>query len=776
MAIFRREFYRYFHRKSTGAALCVSLFLAGVLTLIYHVLLGYSTVNYPLSWLMLSWIVLFPLLTCRQSAGERAERNEEWLRSLPLSRVSGVLGGYFAALVFFLLTSAPFALIPLLVKGLGGGDALLSYGAVAGYLLVGASLLSLCTLCSACAPSPRAAGLMSGGILAVLFALSYFALSLPTAGWFSLFALVVLSLGCGAAVVAVSRSLRAGMGVGLCLVGVVSGVYGFTSASFEGLISHLVLRYDLFAVFGGFLYGRLNLGGILFCLGTTALFLFLACLASERRFRPRTEPKFAPVRRAALACGLALLAVLLPFFASLLPASVADAQVSGDADVFRVGSETKAMLDDLDTDVTIWLLSRGGEGSADRDLCALADGYARASRHVKFRILDTRTGGEFLASHGLSADSFSDQSFLVESGMRSRFLDNTALYYYYNTVLGYTMTPAVYEFYLTYSGSDANAVSLREALLENADATVAFFDGEFYLTNTVAYVTAKAVPVIGFLQNGSTQVPDDDLLTLCSWSGYDLLPLDSLASIPTNCALLLIHAPVEDLTASDAAALKDYLTRGGKLFLTTFYQCTDLPNLNAVLAEYGLAPDEPFAYLTEGDSAYLPYPTEPQCMVAKVASSAPATGDYVGSDFLMIYAHAIFTTEVEGVAVTPWIYTTDRAVRVTLGDDGELIPDETPAVYVDGVIAEAKGGGTVVWLSTPYALDTTVNSGSGNSNYSLFFSAVKWLTGTRLDSVEIASHELPITGVVGSPTVFWLWLFFFVLLLPLASLLRRRRG
>lgn len=117
------------------------------------------------------------------------------------------------------------------------------------------------------------------------------------------------------------------------------------------------------------------------------------------------------------------------------------------------------------------------------------------------------------------------------------------------------------------------------------------FDGEGQLTSAVNYVTSDAEKQIyrtaghgeAMLPTSITELMDKNNYAVSEWNL--LMNLE----IPEDCDLLIMNAPTNDLTEEERDSVLSYLAGGGKMMLLLGdTNSTDLPNLAAVMKEYGM--------------------------------------------------------------------------------------------------------------------------------------------------------------------------------------------
>ncbi len=739
-AIYRKEWKLYFCRMFGYVMLALLLFFQGLFTVWFNLDVGSidpADVQRTMSLLL---ILLAPCLTALALPSEYRSGTERILFSLPLRTVSIVLGKFFAVSTLFLIPTAVLALTSILLLIFGQAHLMALLLAWLGYALFGLVLLSVCFFLSAFFKRPILSALTGMAVLVGVY----------------LFPILV--------------RLLPGTGV-------------------LGAISNGLLLLDPFTRVDNFLYGRLDLGTVLYYLGTTAFFLFLTVGVIERRRRGEERGragltptvKAARVRQTAISLVLAVLLAAMPLCMGLLPQSVANPALA-ESEAFSVDATTEAMLHGVQEDVTLYFLCSGGESNASGELYFFLKSYADLSPRVQLRVVDPKRDTQATASFS-GADQLGDQSIVVSSAHRYRLISNTQLYYYQNSYFG-ALSPETYYYYCQLLANEQDG---GEALYEFVSTTTALFDGESRLTNAIAYVLDPDVPTAYTLSAAGSSAMDAQLIESLQMNGYDCRVCTAEAEIPADCDLLFFHAPTADLTEAEENALTGYLARGGKLFLTAIPTRTAQPRLAALLAEYGLGLEEEMRVVRETDASYQCTDSYllmlyPYAFYTHIAPHA-ATGAF-SDTFVCLDAQPIQITDREGVTVTPWLYTSEKGVTLPRSAEANIETDASEAgVYTVGAIAQKNGGGTVLLLSSAEAATSVGNSASEGGNFTLLQNGFDHLTDhvpTHISLLAIELESMALTMEDGMLTAFSLIL---ILLLPLGTLgiggirvyLRRKR-
>ena len=232
------------------------------------------------------------------------------------------------------------------------------------------------------------------------------------------------------------------------------------------------------------------------------------------------------------------------------------------------------------------------------------------------------------------------------------------------------------------------------------------FAGEQVLTGAIAYVTSDSLPLI-YLTTGhgeatlSTQFADAVSKANLETKALSLLTVEA---IPEDAGALFINAPDTDFTQEEIDILAAYLENGGKVLLTTSGY-TETPDLDAVMAQFGLA-REP-GLVVEGDAGHAlygyPYSLFPDYAAAD--ESTALDGVNQSTHVMLSVAQGITITETDDVTAEPLLYTTEDAYSKQDFDASSSSAKE--AGDTDGPFSLAvwarndSTGAEVIWIGCP---------------------------------------------------------------------------
>ena len=235
------------------------------------------------------------------------------------------------------------------------------------------------------------------------------------------------------------------------------------------------------------------------------------------------------------------------------------------------------------------------------------------------------------------------------------------------------------------------------------------FGGEKQISSAIYKLTAAEESHAYYTTNHGEQALTSSLTEALKAQNIDAQPLDLLTgTIPEDCDLLIISNPASDFAADglvdEIAQLRAYLENGGKVLLTTSGY-TETPDLDAVMAQFGLA-REP-GLVVEGDAGHAlygyPYSLFPDYAAAD--ESTALDGVNQSTHVMLSVAQGITITETDDVTADPLLYTTEDAYSKQDFDASSSSAKE--AGDTDGPFSLAvwarndSTGAEVIWIGCP---------------------------------------------------------------------------
>ena len=453
----------------------------------------------------------------------------------------------------------------------------------------------------------------------------------------------------------------------------------------------------------------------------------------------------------AILAAAVVLVILINLIVQAIPSKYTEFDLS-ESGLYTLGDTSMQVAEGLTQDVTIYYLCE--TGNEDAIITKLLDQYAAASSHIHWEQKDPAVYPTFASQYG--AEQVSGGSLIVDAGTGSDVLDAADLY--------------VYDY------SDYSNYSVR-------------FDGEQQITSALYRLTSGEASQAYYTTNHGERALSDSLVNALKAQNIQTQELNLLSStIPDDCALLIINCPANDFTGSDGAVdeismLEDYLAGGGRILLTTdAYYST--PNLDAVMAEFGLSRVE--GLVVEGDANHSLYGYNYYLLpdYATVSESTALDGLDTSSYILMQMAQGIQITENDAVTAEPLLLSSSSAyskvagynITTTEKEDGDIDGPFNLAVWARNDDTDAQ----VIWIGCSNMDDEALyTSVPGNCDFLVGCAAS--LTGQSsdivIDSKALEADQLTIPS--GTATVVGL---VFLLAVPVGLLvagaavtIRRRR-
>ena len=376
---------------------------------------------------------------------------------------------------------------------------------------------------------------------------------------------------------------------------------------------------------------------------------------------------------AAITAAVIAAVVLLNLLVRAIPSKYTEFDLS-EAGLYTLGDSSKQVAQELSQDVTIYYLCE--TGNEDQIISKLLDKYAAESSHITWELKDPAVYPTFAAQYG--AQDASSGSLILVSGDQNVVLDASDLYDYdysdYYTTGTYSVT----------------------------------FAGENEVTSAIYRLTSGEQKHAYYTTNHGEQTLTDTLTNALESQNLSLTALDLLSSgIPEDCDLLIINDPAQDLASAgslvdEMSLLRSYLSSGGKvLLLTDSYYNT--PNLDALMAEFGLTRTEGLVVEGDADHSMNGYPYYLLPDYTSPTETTALDGVDTSRHVLLQMAQGITLTETDNIVSEALLTTSNSAYSKTAGyemttadeEDGDLDGPFALAAYARNETTEAE----VIWVN-----------------------------------------------------------------------------
>ncbi|MGM9549737.1 MAG: GldG family protein [Faecousia sp.] len=418
---------------------------------------------------------------------------------------------------------------------------------------------------------------------------------------------------------------------------------------------------------------------------------------------------------AAAAIVLAI-AVMVNVFVSALPERVTKFDATANR-LFTLSEQTEKLVSGLRDEVTIyWIVRSGYEESYVETLLGR---YQALSDQIRVVKKDPDVFPTFTQQY---TDSFTENSLIVQSGERYRYVDYNDIF-----VLDY------YSYY--YYGTESWS-----------------FCGESELTSAIGYVVSETLPKVYLLTGHGEQSLSDTFASAVKAENMETaeLSLLTLESVPADADCILINAPRSDISLDEQSKLREYLGNGGNLFLITDPPKNGmLTNLEALMASYGVSTVD--GIVVEGDQNHYVWGT-PYFLLPDMAAHA-ITAPLTEGGYRVLLPIAQGLTVSEGLrdtlSVTRLLTTSASAFAKAAGYD--LTTYEKEEGDVDGPFALAVAitdtvddgiTSDIVWISSAAVVDDQTNTQVSGGNQDFFLNVLGYLCQAEESSLSIHAKSL----------------------------------
>lgn len=401
--------------------------------------------------------------------------------------------------------------------------------------------------------------------------------------------------------------------------------------------------------------------------------------------------------------------IMVNVFVSSLPSTLTKYDISA-SKLYSITSNTKAVVSALDKDVTIyWIVQADKEDAVIENLLSK---YESLSDHIKVVKKNPDVYPTFAEQY--TKETVQNNSLVVESGNRSRYISYDDIYVQRGDIYSYTYNTS--------------------------------FDGEGAITSAIDYVTSEEFPRLYILEgHGEPELPStfreniekDNILV----NTLSLLKVDS---IPEDANVLMIYAPKSDISDEEKNMLAKYLESGGKLIVMAGpTENGTLGNLYSLLSDYGVKVND--GIVIESDRKYyavqLPFVLIPDMAASKITESLIEENYFP----IMPVSHGLTVLDTPGGAkVTELLTTSETAFSKVAGYDISTYAKEEGDIdgpFALAVSIETARNGKVAWFASSHFLEDRYNALSSGANVDLAMNAIASLIGER-EALAIRSKSL----------------------------------
>ena len=225
--------------------------------------------------------------------------------------------------------------------------------------------------------------------------------------------------------------------------------------------------------------------------------------------------------------------------------------------LYTLTDESKEKVKDIDKDVNMYFIGY----TSDNSTVDLAKQYEKENERINVEAIeDVNERPDLTQKYGIESGS---TGIIIECGEKSKVLTDQDL--------------------VTYDTSTYETISIAEEKL----------------TSSIQSVTSDKVPKVYFLNGYSEFSLEQGMYMLNVYLGNEVNEIASLdilsqGNVPDDCDTLVITTPSKDFDDVATNSILDYINKGGNILWlnAAIAEEQDLPNVNKILATYGIKPFE----------------------------------------------------------------------------------------------------------------------------------------------------------------------------------------
>lgn len=341
------------------------------------------------------------------------------------------------------------------------------------------------------------------------------------------------------------------------------------------------------------------------------------------------------------------IAIVINLVAGQLPENLRNIDISSN-NLYEISDVSEEMLDDLDKEVMLTVIAE--QDTVDTRIKTFVKKYAALSKKVKTEWIDSVQHPSVLQEYDTEGDVIVVSC--EDTGKTSVIS--------FSDIIQYDQ----YTYYMTGQTSETS------------------FDGEGQLTSAIHYVTNEETKKIYRTSGHGESTFSSSVSELFNKNSMETaeLNLSMNPEIPDDCDLLFLYGPTSDITDDEKSIITDYLGNGGKVYLILGETTNNTPNLDALMAEYGLKKVD--GYIADMKRNYQGnyYAIFPQLSLTE------GLGNGISNQMvLLINAMGLEETDTEGedITVSSFMQTSTDGYAVT----GE---NQTQGQYILGAAVTKK--------------------------------------------------------------------------------------
>lgn len=260
-----------------------SLFFVAIYMMVYNLTSAYANFEYALAGASFAFIIMIPILTMRIISEEKKQKTDQLLYSLPISTTQIVIGKFLAVFATSVIPMCVVVIYPLILQNYGNLYLPTAYGAMFGYIMTAAVLLSIGIFISSITESQA----MAAGICFAAMILNYYMVTVAeyatSSAFASLISILVVEIILALLIRHMTRNDVLAEAIGLIAVIATAALYIYNSDWFQGLFPNILENISVYERFYQFVDGIFDYTSVVYFISVIVFFLFLTVQSLEKR-------------------------------------------------------------------------------------------------------------------------------------------------------------------------------------------------------------------------------------------------------------------------------------------------------------------------------------------------------------------------------------------------------------------------------------------------------------------------------------------------------------
>lgn len=283
LAIYKKEMKSYFTSIIGYLFMAFFLVMLGIYHVVYNMVQGYADFAYPLSGVVMVFVLLVPMMTMRLMAEENRQKTDQLLFTSPLSIPKIILGKYLAVISVFGIVMLFTCLYPLFMTEYGTINLKYAYTAILGFFLLGAAYMAIGLFISAMTENQVFAAIITFVVVLITCLMDGIVSVMPTDNKSAWIIFAGLMLIVTVILYLMMRNITVALGIGLVGEVILAVLYLVKPSFYDGAVSKFFGWFSVVSRYDQFTAGVLDLTSVIYYLSLVVLFVFLTVQVIKKR-------------------------------------------------------------------------------------------------------------------------------------------------------------------------------------------------------------------------------------------------------------------------------------------------------------------------------------------------------------------------------------------------------------------------------------------------------------------------------------------------------------